>query len=108
LSPALAGTHFDSEEMAMKMNRILVVAMAGLGVAGWSMSASADAAAGKAKFEAACAECHEAGDFEGEDAKALADSLKKIASGEMKHKSKITLSEAEIASVAAYMASGGK
>lgn len=92
----------------MKMNRILVVAMAGLGVAGWSMSASADAAAGKAKFEAACAECHEAGDFAGEDAKALADSLTKMASGAMKHKTKITLSEAEIASVAAYMAGGGK
>jgi len=65
----------------MKMNRILVVAMAGLGVAGWSMSASADAAAGKATFEAVCAECHEAGDFEGEDAKALADSLTKIPDG---------------------------
>ena len=49
----------------MKMNRILVVAMAGLGVAGCSMSASADAAAGKAKFEAACAECHEAARLRG-------------------------------------------
>jgi len=91
----------------MKTSKVLMVAVAGCGLAGWGMTANADAA-GKAKFEAACAECHEAGDFEGEDAKALADSLKKIASGEMKHKAKITLSEAEIASVAAYMASGGK
>ena len=91
----------------MKMSKVLVVTVAAVGAAGWGMAANADAA-GKAKFEAACAECHEAGDFEGEDAKALADSITKIASGAMKHKSKITLSAAEITSVAAYMASGGK
>jgi len=91
----------------MKTSKVLMVAVAGLGLAGWGMAANADAA-GKAKFEAACAECHEAGDFAGEDAKALADSLTKMASGAMKHKTKITLSEAEIASVAAFMASGGK
>jgi len=91
----------------MKTSKVLMVAVAGLGLAGWGMAANADAA-GKAKFEAACAECHEAGDFAGEGATALADSLTKMASGAMKHKTKITLSEAEIASVAAYMASGGK
>jgi mono/diheme cytochrome c family protein len=90
----------------MKTMRIVVVALAGLGAAGWSLSASADAAAGKARFEAACAECHEAADFAGEDAKALADSIKKIAAGQMKHKSAIKLSDAEIADVAAYMAAG--
>jgi len=91
----------------MKTSKVLMVAVAGLGLAGWGMAANADAA-GKAKFEAACAECHEAGDFAGEDAKALADSLTKMASGAMKHKTKITLSAAEITSVSAYMASGGK
>ena len=54
----------------MKMNRMLIVAVASLGAAGWGMAAHADA---KAKFASDCAECHEAGDFEGEDAKALAD-----------------------------------
>jgi mono/diheme cytochrome c family protein len=87
---------------------MLVVAVAGIGIAGWSVSASADAAAGKAKFAADCAECHEAADFAGEDAKGLADSLKKMAAGQMKHKTAIKLSDAEIADVAAYMASGGK
>ena len=90
----------------MKLNRLLIVVVAGLGVAGWSLSASADA--GKAKFDAACAECHEAGDFEGEDAGALGDTIKKIAAGQVKHKGEIKLSDAEIADVAAYMASGGK
>ena len=89
----------------MKTSKVLMVAVAGLGLAGWGMAANADAA-GKAKFEAACAECHEAGDFEGEDAKALADSITKIASGAMKHKSKITLSDADITAVATFMSTG--
>ena len=89
----------------MKMKRMLIVAVAGMGAAGWGMAAHADA---KAKFAADCAECHEAGDFEGEDAKALADTLKKIAGGQMKHKSAIKLSDAEITEIAAYMAKGGK
>jgi len=89
----------------MKLNRMLIVAVAGMGAAGWGMAAHADA---KAKFAADCAECHEAGDFEGEDAKALADTIKKIAGGQMKHKSAIKLSDAEITEIAGYMAKGGK
>jgi mono/diheme cytochrome c family protein len=91
--------------MVMKMKRMLIVAVASLGAAGWGMAAHADA---KAKFAADCAECHEAGDFEGEDAKALADTIKKIAGGQMKHKASIKLSDAEITEIAAYMAKGGK
>jgi mono/diheme cytochrome c family protein len=87
----------------MKLSKILVMTVAGLGVAGWGMAAHAD---GKAKFEADCAECHEAGDFAGEDAKALADTLKKMAAGQQKHKTKITLTDAEITAVAAFMAAG--
>jgi mono/diheme cytochrome c family protein len=89
----------------MKTNRILIVAAASLGLASWGTAALAD---GKASFEATCAECHEAGDFEGEDAKALTDTIRKIAAGQVKHKSAIKLSEKEIADVAAYMATGGK
>jgi len=92
----------------MKTGHVFFVAVAALGMAGWSLSASADAAAGKATFEKACAECHEASDFAGEDAKGLADSIKKISAGQMKHKEKITLSDAQVADVAAYMATGGK
>jgi mono/diheme cytochrome c family protein len=87
----------------MKMSKVLVVTVAAVGAAGWGMAAQAD---GKASFEANCAECHEAGDFAGEDAKALADTIKKIAAGQQKHKSKITLTDAEITSVAAFMAAG--
>ena len=67
----------------------------------------ADAAAGKAKFEAQCAECHEAGDFEGTAAKEIGETLTHMAAGHVKHKTPIKLSAAEIAAVAAYL-SGGK
>ena len=90
----------------MKVTRIFAVAIATLGLAGFSGVASADAAAGKAKFEAVCAECHEAGDFAGEDAAALGATLKKIVAGQQKHKTALKLSDAEIADLAAYMAAG--
>ncbi|HEX5650093.1 MAG TPA: c-type cytochrome [Steroidobacteraceae bacterium] len=90
----------------MKVTRIFAVAIATLGLAGFSGVASADAAAGKAKFTADCAECHEVGDFAGEDAAALSATLKKIVAGQQKHKSALKLTDAEIADVAAYMAAG--
>jgi mono/diheme cytochrome c family protein len=90
----------------MKVTRILALSLAALAIAGFSTVASADAAAGKAKFTAACAECHEVADFAGEDAKALTDSLKKIVAGQEKHKKALKLSDAEIADLAAYMAAG--
>jgi mono/diheme cytochrome c family protein len=89
----------------MKVTRILAVSIATLGLVSFSGVASADAA-GKAKFEAACAECHEVGDFEGEDAASLQATIKKIVAGQQKHKNKLTLTDAEIASVAGYMATG--
>jgi mono/diheme cytochrome c family protein len=91
----------------MKTGRFLVAAAA-VGLAGWSLAANADAAAGKAKFASACAECHDVSDFQGEDVKGLTDSIKRIAAGQLKHKSPIKLSDPEISDVAAYLSSGGK
>jgi mono/diheme cytochrome c family protein len=90
----------------MKLMRTLAVSIATLALAGFSSIASADAAAGKAKFTATCAECHEVADFEGEDAAALADTMKKIVAGQAKHKNALKLTDAEITSLAAYMAAG--
>ena len=41
----------------MNVTRILALSIAAFAIAGYSTAASADAAAGKAKFAAACAEC---------------------------------------------------
>lgn len=65
-----------------------------------------DAAAGKAKADA-CADCHEAADFAGEDVAALTQSIKDVASGKAKHKSKIKVTDADAADIAAYWAAGG-
>jgi mono/diheme cytochrome c family protein len=90
----------------MKISRLFVAGVAVLGLAGWAGSANADAAAGKAKFEAVCSECHEVADTAGEDAKGLADSMKKIVAGQTKHKKALKLTDAEIADLAAYMSAG--
>jgi mono/diheme cytochrome c family protein len=88
----------------MKILRILALSVATFAIAGFSTAASADAAAGKAKFAATCAECHEVADFEG--ASALTDSIKKIVAGTQKHKQALKLTDAEVADLAAYMAAG--
>lgn len=90
----------------MKALRILALAVATFAIAGFSTTASADAAAGKAKFTAACADCHEVADFEGESAAALTGTMKKIVAGTQKHKEALKLTDAEIADLAAYMAAG--
>ena len=73
-----------------------------------SVAAGADVAAGKARFNAVCAECHDSADFEGENLGALEATLKRISNGEIKHKKTVALSDRDVADLAAYMASGGK
>ena len=70
--------------------------------------ARADVAAGKARFNAACGQCHDSADFENENPQALAATLHRIVSGELKHKKPLQLSDQEIADIAAYMSTGGK
>ena len=78
------------------------------GSLGCTLPAAADVAAGKAKFNSICAECHDSADFEGEDQNGMRDTLRRISQGEIKHKKSVQLSEQEITDLAAYMASGGK
>ena len=68
---------------------------------------AADIAAGKAKTEEICGECHDPADWEGEDAASLAAMIKDVNSGAVKHKKKLNLTDADIANIAAYWASGG-
>jgi mono/diheme cytochrome c family protein len=90
----------------MKISRLVVMAGALAGLSVYGSAAVADAAAGKATFDSVCSECHEAGDFAGEDPKELGASIKKIVDGQMKHKKAIKLTDAQIADVAAFMAAG--
>ena len=88
----------------MKIKALMVVSAAAV-LAGYGSAALADA---KATFNDVCAECHETADFEGEDAKELTATIKKIAAGQMKHKQAIKLTDAEATEMAAFMAGGGK
>lgn len=89
-----------------KFSRLAVIASALAGLAGFGSTAHADAAAGKATFTSICSECHEVADFEGEDAAALQGTIKNIVAGTQKHKKALKLTDAQVADVAAYMASG--
>jgi len=90
----------------IKISRLVVLTGAFAMLAGFGSAVHADAAAGKATFTAVCAECHDVADFEGEDAAALRGTLKQIVAGTQKHKKALTLTDAQIADVAAYMTGG--
>lgn len=69
---------------------------------------AADIQAGRASAQAKCGQCHAAGDWEGEDAASLESLIRDIVAGKVKHRTKIELSPAEIANIAAYWGSGGQ
>jgi len=87
----------------MNKNMLAIILASGaLTLSGTALAG--DAAAGATKAEA-CLECHEpAEDFEGMTVDELTASMKSIVSGQMKHKKKVTLSDADIADIAAYFA----
>jgi len=90
----------------MRNIRIIVATAASLAVLAASLPArAADVAAGKQIYESVCADCHELKDNAGKPAADLEKSLKAIVAGQMKHKKKLTLSDAEIANVSAYLSS---
>lgn len=69
---------------------------------------AADVQAGRSAAQSKCAECHEADDWEGEDAASLEGLIRDIVAGKVKHKRKLELGAAEIANIAAYWGQGGK
>ena len=69
---------------------------------------AADIGAGKVAAQAKCSECHDADDWEGEDAASLESLIRDIVAGKVKHKRKLELSAAEVANIAAYWGTGGK
>lgn len=93
----------------MRVPKGLIAALAVTGVLSWVVSTwAADAGAGKTTAEAKCIQCHDADDWEGEDASSLESLIKDIVAGKVKHKSKLNLSATEIADIAAYWGQAGK
>jgi cytochrome c553 len=80
----------------------LMIAAGALAVSGAAMAG--DAAAGEKKATM-CMDCHEPSeDFAGQSADEIAGKIKTIVSGQFKHQKKLTLSDADIADIAAYFA----
>jgi mono/diheme cytochrome c family protein len=73
---------------------------------GASTASAADVNAGRAVAQAKCGQCHTAKDWEGESAASLEDIIRDIVAVKVKHRTKIELTPAEIADVAAYWAAG--
>lgn len=67
--------------------------------------AGGDVAAGKAKTEEVCSACHAKEDWAGKDAATLEAAIKDVVAGKTKHKKKLTLTDEEIANIAAYWSS---
>ena len=91
------------------MTKALTLLVGAASLAIWTAPAwTADIAAGKTAAQAKCIQCHEADDWEGEDAASLESLMKDIVAGKVKHKTKLDLSAAEIANIAAYWGQPGK
>ena len=80
--------------------------LVGLGTT--SAATAADSLAGKAVAQTKCSQCHEADDWDGEDAASLESLIRDIVAGKVKHKGKLELTSAEMANIAAYWAEASK
>jgi mono/diheme cytochrome c family protein len=69
---------------------------------------AADVQAGRSAAQSKCAQCHDADDWEGEDAASLESLIRDIVAGKVKHKNKLELTPAEISNIAAYWGAGKK
>jgi cytochrome c553 len=69
---------------------------------------AADAQAGRSAAQSKCSQCHDADDWEGEDAASLESLIRDIVAGKVKHKGKLELSPQEISNIAAYWGAGKK
>ena len=84
----------------------LLILTALLAVGG--VAQAADALSGRSVAQSKCVQCHEADDWEGEDAASLESLIRDIVAGKVKHKVKLELSATEIANIAAYWGQGKK
>lgn len=84
-----------------------VALMLATGALAFSGAALAGDAAAGAKKADSCLDCHEpAEDFAGQKAADIEASIKSVVAANSKHKPKLTLTDADVADIAAFFASG--
>jgi mono/diheme cytochrome c family protein len=96
---------YHARTMSRELQGLLIL-VASLALGG--VAQAADVLAGRSAAQGKCAQCHEADDWEGEDAASLESLIRDIVAGKVKHKGKLELSAAEIANIAAYWGQGKK
>jgi mono/diheme cytochrome c family protein len=112
--PAMTSSARGLDDLPTSMEYAMAkLTKSGLMVLGWTLivgasmtdgALAADAARGKGKFEAACAECHAAADLKGAAAATFGEKLQQIAAGKGKHRPKLKLSAEEVADLGGYLA----
>ena len=107
MMPPVYWPHAPSELKVHAMTRSMILAAVAMPVLS-SASFAADLDAGKAAADRQCLECHEAADWQGEDAASLESLIRDIVAGKIKHKRTLQLADNDIRNIAAYWASGGK
>jgi mono/diheme cytochrome c family protein len=71
-----------------------------------AVATAADPASGKAEVDKVCGACHQPADWKGKNAGEIETQIKGVLAGKTKHPKKLVLTDAQIADVAAYWASG--
>lgn len=90
------------------MSRVFITLLMVLAGFVGAIAYGADLQAGRGAAQSKCAQCHDADDWEGEDAASLESLIRDIVAGKVKHKAKLELTAAEVSNIAAYWAAGRK
>jgi mono/diheme cytochrome c family protein len=98
----------DARRRSEGMSRVIITLLLLLPAGVVGLAHAADLGAGKATAQGKCAQCHDADDWEGEDAASLESLIRDIVAGRVKHKGKLELTPAEISNIAAYWGAGKK
>ena len=96
---------YHARTMSRELQALLILAAF---LCAGGVAQAADVQAGRSTSQGKCAQCHEADDWEGEDAASLESLIRDIVAGKVKHKNKLDLSATEIANIAAYWGQGKK
>lgn len=89
----------------MNITRIVRSLAICIGFAACVPTYAADSEAGQKTFEGTCAACHKLKSYAGKSDAELETNIHGIIAGTTKHPKKLTLSDADVANVAAYISS---
>jgi mono/diheme cytochrome c family protein len=99
-----ADASFARQERAVKKTPLVAALCSMVFLAMTYSSRAADSVAGQKTFQTTCAGCHQFKSYGTKSSADLETDIKGIVAGTVKHPKKLTLSDADVANVAAYIA----